>query len=156
MTKMYEIDFELIEDGSIRLEQQSGIDEPNMIWLHPEQLKFIARRMTGTNEATAVQVEELERRLLVLTAGLEEFVCDSSTRGEIPDDCRSGLEFITRLDGLLNLAWEFSGCRLTPEDMRRQQTEATGVPKDPPYAYASPIKNNATKRDNVEQLGLDV
>ena len=155
MEKMHQVSFGLT-DETIRLEQQSGLDEPDVIHLHPEQLKFITRRLTGMKEASAVQVAELERRLSVLTAGLAEFVCDSSIRSEMLDNCPAEFDFIERLDGLLNLAWEFSDNPLSPDDMRRPQAEPTGAPKDPPYVTASPSADNSTKRDNDIQLGLDV
>ena len=156
MEQMHEISFELIEDGSIRLEQQSGIDEPNIIWLHPEQLKYISRRTCGMDNATAASIEDLERKLSILTAGLERFVCDSGIRSEILDRCGNGLELITRLDWLLNLAWEYDGQRLTPDDLQPPDKPVYGgnvVSRDT-TPQAKPT--NATKRDDGQQLGLDV
>ena len=117
MEKMHEISFEFIGDGSVRLEQQSLIDDPNVILLHPEQLKFIARRTCAMDDSTAASIGDLERKLSILAAGLERFVCDSGIRGEILDQCSNGLELITRLDWLMNLACEYNGQRLMPEDL---------------------------------------
>ena len=156
MEQMHEISFELIEDGSIRLEQQSGVDEPNTIWLHPEQLKYITRRTCGMNGATAESIEAIERKLSILAAGLEGFVCDSSIRGEILDRCGNGLELITRLDWLLNLAWEYDDQRLTPEDLQPPDKPVYGGRVRGRDAYPQAMPTNATKRDDGQQLGLDV
>ena len=156
MEQMHEISFELIEDGSIRLEQQSGIDEPNIIWLHPEQLKYITRRAFGTDSATTASIEDLKRKLSVLAAGLSTFVCDSSIRSEILDQCGNGLELITRLDWLLNLAWEYDGQRLTPEDLQPIDKPVYGGNVGSRDANPQAKPTNATKRDDGQQLGLDV
>ena len=156
MEQMHEISFEQIQDGSLRLEQQSGVDEPNIILLHPEQLKYITRRTCGMDSATATSVKDLERKLSILTAGLERFVCDSSIRGEILDRCGNGLEFITRLDWLLNLAFEYDGQRLAPDDLHPSDKPVYGgnvVSRD---ATPQAKPTNATKRDEGQQLGLDV
>lgn len=142
MEKMHEISFGKINDGSIRLEQQSGVDDPNVILLHPEQLNFIVRRTTGMAEIEASHVEDLERRLGVLAAGLTRFVCDSSTRREILDCCGSGFEFISKLDGLLNLAWEYDGGSLLPEDMDPSDGPGTkAVLSGPGEVMASPVRD---------------
>ena len=154
MERMHEISFEHIEDGSIRLEQQSGVDEPNMIWLHPEQLKFIARRTCGMDSATAATVEDLERRLSVLSTGLEDFVCESSIRGEILEDCRNGLEYIARLDGLLNLAYEFAGLHLQPGDMQKPQREPESSSSAKPASEPQASAKKSTNSESGLQLGL--
>lgn len=156
MEQMHEISFEQIEDGSIRLEQQSGHGEHDVILLHPEQLKFITRRMCGMNSATAAKVENLERKISILANGLEEFVCETSLRGEILERCECGLEILARLDGLLNLAWEFDGSRLDPKDMRRpQEADVSNSIFTPPIRSPSST-SNAAKDAHSQQLGLCV
>lgn len=119
METMHEISFRKLNDETIHLEQPAGQDQPDIIRLSPFQLKHIARQMCGLDESNAERVEELERRLSVLTAGLESLVCSTSIRSSIIDDCDIGGEIIERLDGLLNLAWEYDGGRLCSEDMER-------------------------------------
>ena len=123
MEQMHEISFEHIEDGSIRLEQQSGVDEPNMIWLHPEQLKFITRRMCGMNETTTAEIADLERKLSILAGDLEFIVTEKNLRRQIID-CEDGVELITRLDALFDLSMEFDGCRLLPRGAHEPQQPA--------------------------------
>lgn len=115
MTKMYEVSFEKLEDGTIRLDQQCGVDEPSVIDLHPEQLRFIARRMAGFKPETAGKVEELERRIAVLTDKLQNVVCNKSFRSGLIEGIGEGFEYLAKLDGLLDLAMEFDGGRLEPE-----------------------------------------
>ena len=153
MEKLHEVGFEVLADGTISLEQQSGHEEPCTVWLHPEQLRFITRRVAEMPEATAAQVEDLERRLSVLTVGLEEFVCDSSVRGEIINYCRAGAELIERLDGLLNLAWEFSG-RLTPDDLCRSQQSPPSDQNDQPATTPPASPQKAAKRESASQPSL--
>lgn len=156
MEKLHEVSFEVLADGTISLEQQYGLEEPCAVWLHPEQLKFIARRVAGMSEATAAQIADLERQLSVLTVGLEELACDSSARGEILNFCHVGSEFIERLDGLLNLAWEFSGGRLSPDDMRRSQQPLPCSQNDQPATAASARQQKAAKRERASQPALDL
>ena len=164
MEQMHEIRFEEIEDGSIRLEQQSAHGERDVIFLHPEQLKYITRRTCGMDGATADSIEALERKLSILAAGLERFVCDSSIRGEILDQCGNGMELVTRLDWLLNLAWEYDGQRLTPEDLEPNDKPVYGGATSNGTTKPQTTPENATKRDettlrrasNGDQLGLSV
>ena len=116
---MFDIEFELLDDGSVRLEQEhAGPVAPNLILLHPEQLKFITRRACGMEAETAEQVEELERRISILAKLISSFVCDATIREEINDQCESGVEFMVRLDSLLNMAWEYDSKRLSPETVQ--------------------------------------
>lgn len=106
------------DSGDIILEQ-SEFDCEDKVYLHPEQLRLIARRVAGLKESTADQVADLERKVGVLTAGISSFVCDDSIRAEILDHCPNSSEIIERLDGLLNLTLEYDGGRLLPDDMER-------------------------------------
>lgn len=153
MEQMHDISFEQMKDGSIRLEQQCGIDEPNVIYLHQEQLKFITRRMVGMSETTAAQVEELERRLSILASDLEFIVKDASFRRQVIQNCCDGIELMTRLDALLDLAFEFNGGRLTP---RMPQAAPSSVANDTPNTNAPANKQNAASSESSRQLGLDV
>ena len=143
MEQMHEISFEQIEDGSIRLEQQSGHGERDVILLHPEQLKFITRRMAGMSETTARQVKDLERKLSVIADRLEALVCEKWFREEILDRCGNGAEMINKLDGIVDLAIEMDGGRLLPSESK-------------PEARGNEKKTNATKSTDGQQLGLDV
>lgn len=115
-TKWHDLTIDRLPDGGIHLEQQSGCEEPSVIHLHPEQLLFIARRLCGMKPETAEKVADLERRIAVLTDRLGQFVNDQDIRNDVIDRCADGIEYIVRLDGLLDLAIEFDGNRLLPDD----------------------------------------
>ena len=141
MEQMHEISFEQIKDGSIRLEQQSGVDEPSVILLHPEQLKYITRRICGMSETTARQVKDLERKLSVITDRMERLVTEDWFRKGIIDGCADFAEILERLDGIVVLAVEMDGGRLLPSE---------------PKPEAKVQKTNATKREDGLQLGLEL
>ena len=155
MEQMHEISFGRLENGSIQLEQQSGHGERDVIHLHPEQLKFITRRMTGMTEATAAQVEDLERKLSILAGDLEFLIKDSSIRRQIVD-CGDGCELMARFDGLMDLAFEFDGNRLMPRGEPEVQEAPTSDSNSEPSADAPTTATNAVKRGDIQQLGLDV
>lgn len=115
-TKWHELIIDRLPDGGIHLEQQSGCEEPSVIHLHPEQILFIARRLCGMKPETAEKVADLERRIAVLTDRLGQFVNDQDIRNDMIDHCADGIEYVVRLDGLLDLAIEFDGNRLLPND----------------------------------------
>ena len=157
MEQMHEISFGRLEDGAIQLEQQSGHGERDVIHLHPEQLKFIARRMAGMTEATAAKVEDLERKISILTDDIDSIVKDKNIRRDIIDS-GSGSEFelLARLDGLWNLAMEFDGGRLLPRDEPEPHGGPTSEASGSPETKAPPADKNTATPDDVGQLGLDV
>ncbi|WP_305073882.1 hypothetical protein [Propionivibrio sp.] len=136
MQKLHEISFDILDDGTISLEQQSGVDESSVIWLHPEQVRFIARRVCGLNEATATKVSDLERKLSVLTDRLESLVVADWFRKGIINECGDGVEMIAKLDGLVDLAIEMDGGRLLPfEPKAEPKKESKFKPMKPPANY---------------------
>ena len=62
-TKWHDLIIDLLPDGGIHLEQQSGCEEPSVIHLHPEQILFVARRLCGMKPETAEKVADLEREV---------------------------------------------------------------------------------------------
>ena len=115
MTKFYDLEFKQQSDGSIRL-TQTECGEDSIIDTHPEQILFIARRLCGMKPETAEKVADLERRIAVLTDRLGQFVNDQDICNDMIDHCADGIEYVVRLDGLLDLAIEFDGNRLLPND----------------------------------------
>ena len=134
MEKMYEVGFEIIDDGTVKLDQQSGVEEPNVIWIHPEQLRFITRRLCGLNEATASQVQDLERKLSVLTDRLERLVTAKWFRDGIINDCGDFAEMLSKLDGLVDLAIEMDGGRLLPSEPKPEPKKPSKYPTPKPPA----------------------
>jgi len=154
--QFHDMKFEQLENGTVRLEQHDYCGESVIVDLHPEQLKFITRQVCGLSTATAVQVKDLERRLSVLTSGIEAFVCDSGIRGEILDHCPAGLEFIARLDAILNLAWEYDGARLAPSDMRTPKAEPSETETKPTGNHIETRAATSGRVAGGEQMGLEV
>ena len=101
----HDLAFDLMDDGTVKLTQTDCGDD-YIITAHPEQITFIARRLCGMSITTAAQVEDLERKLSVLTDRLERLV----------EECGDGIEMIAKLDGLLDLAVEMDGGRLLPSE----------------------------------------
>jgi hypothetical protein len=149
MEKMYEVGFELLEDGSISLEQSNGYESPVVVWLHPEQMKFITRRMCGMDSATAASVEDLERKIAVLADRLERLVDAKWFRSSIVDSCGDGVEIMARLDGLLDLAIEFDGGRLLASDALKEEAE----PKPPKPSKFKPSEPPLHMRKQPDLLG---
>mgnify|MGYP001372822122 CR=1 FL=1 len=106
--KQYDIEYCKLDSGAIRLIQDAyGSD--SVIDLHPEQLLSISRQAYGMTLETADKVSELERRIAVLTDKLQDFACDESMRREIIERCGYGLQYLAKLDGMLDLALEYDG-----------------------------------------------
>lgn len=156
-TRWHDLIIDRLPDGGIHLEQQSGADEPSVIHLHPEQLLFVARQLCGMKPETAGKVVDLERRIAVLTDKLQSIVCNKALRSDLIEHCGDGFEYLARLDALLDLALEFDGGRLEPEEHAPSDCEislatpsSTNQPKTHPRALAG-----ASKADG-KQLGLAV
>lgn len=61
MPKFYDLDFEQLPDGDIRLTQNSGIDEAEVIFLHPMQLRAVAEHFGLVHPAPPA--DELTKKL---------------------------------------------------------------------------------------------
>ena len=91
----HDLAFDLLEDGTVKL-TQTDCGEDYIITAHPEQIAFIARRVCGMSIATAEQVEDLERKLSVLTDRLERLVTAGWFRKGIINECGDGIEMIAK------------------------------------------------------------
>ena len=136
--RFYDLTFIQQADGSIRL-TQSDHGEDYIIDAHPEQVLLVARQLCGMKPETAGTVADLERRLAVLTDKLQNIICDKAFRTDLIERCGYGLEYLARLDALLDLAFEFDGGRLEPE-----------------YKYEQPTPSTQRKAADSEQLVLSV
>ena len=158
-TRWHDLIIGRLPDGGIHLEQQSGIDEPNVIHLHPEQVLFVARRLCGMKMEAAEMVAELERRISVLTDKLQNIVCNKAFRSDLIEGIGEGFEYLAILDGLLDLALEFDGGRLEPEyrDGEQQEGHSASKPIHPPTAIDQAKKTqHSANAEAGEQLGLEV
>jgi len=154
-TRWHDLIINRLEDGCIHLEQQSGIDAPNVIHLHPEQILFVARSLCGMKPETAGKVAELERRIAVLTDKLQSFICNSAFRSDLIEGIGEGFEYLAKLDGLLDLAMEFDGGRLEPE--YKEADADDDKPIYPPSAITQAKKAQPSAiAEGGGQLGLAV
>lgn len=128
-------------DGAIRLTQTDCGDQ-YIVDAHPEQVLFIARQLCGMKPDDANRVAELERRIAVLTDRFEELITADWLRNQIINRCGDGIEIITKLDALLDLAIEFDGGRLLPSEPNAttaQHSESKTLPgSTAPQARSAP------------------
>ncbi|HLO63486.1 MAG TPA: hypothetical protein VK165_11065 [Azonexus sp.] len=139
-------------DGAIRL-TQTDCGDPYIVDAHPEQILFIARQLCGMKPDDANKVAELERRLSILTDRMEGLVTADWFRSQIIDHCGDGIEIVTKLDALLDLAIEFDGGRLLPSE--------TNMPTTPPSSRKTGADNTTPQRQDesgtaAQQMGLPV
>ena len=125
--RFYDLSFNLQDDGTVQL-TQTDCGEDYIITAHPEQLAFIARRVCGMSITTAEQVEDLERKLSVITDRLERLVTDKWFRKGIIEECGDGIEMIAKLDGLVDLAVEMDGGRLLPSEPKPESKPVLNLP----------------------------
>ena len=126
-TRFQDLAYEQLPDGTIRLEQRDYSGEEVVIDLHPEQILFIARRLCGMKQETAERVSDLERRIAVLADKVQNIVCDKAFRSDTNECCPVGGEYLAKLDALLDLAYEYDGCRLVPEYMTNEHREVSSA-----------------------------
>lgn len=154
-TRWHDLIIDRLDDGGIHLEQQTDLDDPNVIHLHPEQLLHIARQLCGMKPETAGKVAELERRIAVLTDKLQSLVCNAAFRSDLLERCGDGFEYLAKLDAILDLALEFDGGRLEPE-----YKEAPNDAEKPIYPHSAITQAKKTQQGAIteagEQLGLAV
>lgn len=104
MTKIYDIAYE-IDGNNINLEQGIGCGEVTSICLHRIHLQHIAGQLgIPTLDASAATIK---RRFQTVADRLEALASTQHYREDILDRCSIGLEFITELDAICDLAGEF-------------------------------------------------
>ena len=154
MTKFHDLDFKKLSDGSIRLTQDDRMDEASVIDMHPEQLLYMARQLSGMKPDTASKIADLERRIAVMTDKLQNIVCNGAFRSDLIERIAEGFEYLAKLDGLLDLAMEFDGGRLEPEYRDSEQQDGYGASK-PAIDQGKKTQPSATVQADG-QLGLAV
>lgn len=157
--RMYDVSYELLDDSTVRL-TQSANGEEYVIDLHPAQILHIANDFRGGHcpASDNGEVADLKRRLAVLAEKIEALVLDQYIRGEILERCGDGLEFMARLDAILDLAKEFDGGRLLTNTINANRPAsappAGPIPKTQAPAKANPEETHEVSEDG--QLGLQL
>lgn len=154
-TRWHDLIVDRLGDDGIRFEQRTGIDDPNVIHLHPEQVLFVARQLCSMKPETAEKAEDLERRIAVLTDKLQDIVCNKAFRNDLIEGIGEGFEYLAKLDGLLDLALEFDGGRLEPEYKESGADDSKPIYPCSPIAQAKKAQPSAIAEAGG-QLGLEV
>ena len=126
MEQFFDVAFSRTDDGAVRLEQIDYAGESSVILLHPAQLKYIAFQLCGFREETAERVEDLQRRISILSDRLESLTTDKWFRETVLEG-DDGCEALIKLDGLTDLAIEFDGGRLMAEGREAGRARRYGV-----------------------------
>lgn len=120
-------------DGTVRLSQAGGIDEPVFIELHPSQLVFITSRVCGVDPAAADRARDLERKLAVLESEIASIVFDKIFRNDLIEGDRGNcFEYLARLDALHNLAVEYVFGLVPPSKEDEDSEKAAAAPESSP------------------------
>jgi hypothetical protein len=140
-SKFYDLTILKLNDGTIRLEQQSGIDEPAIIYLHPVQAQFV---MNGSPEQSiSERIATLERRLLWMRDRFEE--CHVVLPSDMHERCPEAPEFDMWLQASIDVAIEYCA------DFATQQTENTeAVTKT--VAESATVSHSATVCNTTASL----
>ncbi|MBI4999072.1 MAG: hypothetical protein HZC22_19655, partial [Rhodocyclales bacterium] len=94
--RMYDLSFEFLDDGTLRLEQSSGCGETVLVDLHPAQLRLLCERANLT-KPTALLLDRLEaghvRRLRTHLERIQRLVDDDTFFNDLFDRMPDGVEW---------------------------------------------------------------
>ncbi|WP_153116254.1 hypothetical protein [Rhodocyclus tenuis] len=122
--QFFDLAAEELDDGRIRLTQRDADDEYS-IDLHPEQIRFLARRLFGRAAEEAAAVADVERRIGLLQARFESILANPDFRGDLLTRCANGPLWLARLDAIDDLARAFAG-RLEAQCLGGDETPSAG------------------------------
>lgn len=149
-TRWHDLIIDRLPDGGIHLEQHSGVDDPNVIHLHPAQLRYIAEifGLIAPNYPADELTARLARQLGSILIELEE---------ECHRSHRLGLTF-TKLDAFVSSIPE----AFFPHDLWDDDNRSESDADDTKPIYPCSAIEQAKKRqpsaipETGEQLGLAV
>lgn len=104
MTKIPDISYEINEDV-IQLEQDTGCGEINSVVLHRVHFDLIASKL-GIPCLT-ITADSIKRRFEIVETRMNALADSEYYRKEIIERCGSGIEFLTELDAVCQIASEF-------------------------------------------------
>lgn len=97
--QFHDLSFEVLEDGTIRMEQGDYAGESVIVDAHPQQIIHIARTVSPARQTQpdikADRIATLERRLCWLRDRFEE--TNAALPTDFYDRCAGSLEFFTWL-----------------------------------------------------------
>jgi len=121
--QFYDLNIEIMEDGSIRLEQRDYSGDSSIIDLHPAQVAFIAESLASSNHEriqtqpnwSENRIATLERRLLWMRERFEE--CHIALPTDMHEQCEAAKEFDAWLMASIDVATEYCA-DLTPSSKK--------------------------------------
>jgi len=113
--QFHDLGFEQLPDGTVRMTQQSSLDDPCMVDAHPAQIIHMARVLVGAMVSPeAERIKTLERRLRGMKDRFIEF------RASLPADMYAEtMEFYAWMEASIYVATEYCS-DLTPESTLRK------------------------------------
>ena len=127
--KMQDLTFQQFSDGTVRLEQSSGLDDPAIVDLHPSQLRHVAEavglmepsKLPDQPRALKKRLERIHDRLADIHDDLAAVPIYPPGSGSSADDpeVRSLWDAITALEDLLDDYFAEDG--VDPEDPQRTE-----------------------------------
>lgn len=102
-SQFYDLNVEILKDGTIRLEQRDYCGESVIIDLHPVQATFIANGLPANS--IAERIATLERRLVWMRDRFDE--CGAALPRDIYERCANAFEFDSWLQASIDVATEY-------------------------------------------------
>lgn len=107
--QFHDLSFEVLEGGTIRLEQRDHSGESVILDAHPQQIIHIARTVSAARRTqpngTAERIATLERRLIWLRDRFEE--TRVAAPADMYDRCPEAFEFDAWIQASIDVATEF-------------------------------------------------
>lgn len=146
--QFHDLGFEVLDDGTVRLEQRDYCGESVLIDLHPFQLEYIARSVQpNAPNWMAERITTLERRLRWLRDRFEE------TRAAAPRDmylCPEAFEFDAWIQASIDVANEYCADLVSvagPALKSNDETNGSGVSDALPN-----VSNQPTQGELIEHF----
>ncbi len=129
--QFYDLSFEVLDDGTVRLEQRDYCGDSVILDAHPQQIIHIARTVTATSpKRTTIASERiaiLERRLRWLRDRFEE------TRAAVPHDmfdrCPEAFEFDAWVQASIDVANEYCADLVSVADPALDVKDCPAIPE---------------------------
>jgi hypothetical protein len=124
--QFYDVSFEMLPAGSIRLEQCDSSGESCIIDLHPVQITHMARVLMGAEiTPEAKRITTLERRLRTLQARILE--CRAVLPVDFYDQGSEAFEFDAWLQASMDLATELCSDLTQGSETNNKTMEVTSL-----------------------------
>lgn len=137
--QFYDLSFEVLEDGTIRMEQGDTCGESVIVDAHPQQIIHIARTVSAARRtqpnASAERIATLERRLRWLRDRFEEAY--AALPSDIYERCGGASEFDTWLQASIDVSTEYCADLMPVAPEVRESPKS--VPEQDPAAQQQTI-----------------